>query len=204
MPHQRRPPKRFTGTAEPHVPNSSVDYFSVQYFNFVDTTVNAIDKRYNQDGLKKYVKLENVLTQTADAEAISKVLEGYPDIDPERLVVQLAMAKQQHWDMSSVGEVAEKLCSLDPAVRTMFNEIEQLVRLLLTVPCSNAEAERSFSAFCRLKTYLRNTMNQDRLNHLAVLHVHQDRLDLIDTTVIAREFVSKCEARQLVFGDYNN
>jgi len=40
------------------------------------------------------------------------------------------MAKQQHWDMS-VGEVAEKLCSLDPAVRTMFNETEQLVRLLL-------------------------------------------------------------------------
>ena len=78
MPRQRRPPKRFTGTAEPHVPNSSVDYFSVQYFNFVDTTMNAIEKRYNQDGLKKYVKLENLLTQAADAEAISKVLEGYP------------------------------------------------------------------------------------------------------------------------------
>ena len=55
-----------------------MDYFSVQYFNFVDTTVNAIDKRYNQDGLKKYVKLENLLTQAADAEEISKVLEGYP------------------------------------------------------------------------------------------------------------------------------
>ena len=49
----------------------------------------------------------------------------------------------------------------------------------------------------RLKTYLSNTVNQRRLNHLAVLHVHQDRLDVIDTTVIAREFVSKCEARQM-------
>ena len=47
----------------------------------------------------------------------------------------------------------------------MFNHIEQLVRLLLTIPCSNAEAERSFSSLRRLKTYLRNSMNQERLNH---------------------------------------
>ena len=134
MPRQRRPPKRFTGTA--HVPNSSADYFRIQYFNFVDrpTAMNAIEKRYNQDGLKKYVKLENILTQAAGVEMVDKVLAGYPDIDPERLIVQLAMAKQQHWGMSSVGEVAEKLRSLDPAVRSMFNEPEQLVRLLLTVP----------------------------------------------------------------------
>ena len=37
-------------------------------------------------------------------------------------------------------------------------------------------------------------MNQRRLaEQVHVLHVHQYRLDLIDTTEIAREFVSKCE-----------
>ena len=95
---QRRPPKRFTGTT--HVPNPSADYFGIQYFNFVDIAMNAIEKRYNQDGLKKYVKLlENILTQAAGVEVVNKVLAGYPDIDPERLIVQLAMAKQQHWDV---------------------------------------------------------------------------------------------------------
>jgi len=94
----------------------------------------------------QYVKLENVLTQAIDAEVISKVVERYPNIDPERLIVQLAMAKQQHWDMSSVGEVAEKLRSLDPAVRTMFNEIEQLVRLLLTVTLNQSVASFHFAA----------------------------------------------------------
>lgn len=104
--------------------------------------------------------------------------------------------------MSSVSSVAEKLRSLDPAIRKMFSEVEQLVRLLLTVPCSNAEAERSFSALRRLKTYLRNSMDQERLNHLAVMHVHQDRLDIVDKTMIAKEFVSKCATRQAVFGDF--
>lgn len=166
--------------------------------------MTALDKRYNQDGLRKYVALENLLRETETSDVVSQVLAGYPDLDPERLTVQISMARQQQWEMSSVNAVADKLRSLDPAIRKMFHELEQLVRLLLTVPCSNAEAERSFSALRRLKTYLRNSMNQERLNHLAVMHVHQDRLDIVNPTAIAREFVGKCESRQLVFGDFKN
>jgi len=46
------------------------------------------------------------------------VLQGYPDTEPERLVVELAMAKQQKWDMLSVSAVADKLRHVEPAVRT--------------------------------------------------------------------------------------
>lgn len=204
MPKQRRPPKRFTGTANSHVWASSTEYFKVQYYNFIDTAVTALDKRYNQDGLRKYVALENLLRETTTSDVVCQVLAGYPDIDHERLTVQISMARQQQWEMSSVNAVADRLRSLDPAIRKMFNDLEQLVRLLLTVPCSNAEAERSFSALRRLKTYLRNSMKQGRLNHLAVMHVHQDRLDIVNQTAIAKEFVGKCESRQLVFGDFKN
>ena len=76
-------------------------------------------------------------------------------------------------------------------VRSMFDQVEQLVRLLLTIPCSSAEAERSISSLRCLKTYLRNSMSQQRLNRLAVLRVHRDRLHSIDIDVIAREFVAK-------------
>jgi hypothetical protein len=183
---------------------SSAEYFKVQYYNFIDTAVTALDKRYNQEGLHKYVALENLFRETTTSEVTRQVLDGYPDIDPDRFAVQIALAMQQQWEMSSVCLVADKLSNLDPAIRKMFNEVEQLVRLLLTVPCSNAEAERSFSALRRLKGYLRNSMNQERLNHLAVMHVHQDRLDIVDQELIAKEFVSKCETRQLVFGDFKN
>ena len=44
----------------------------------------------------------------------------------------------------------------------------------MTLPVTNAEAERSFFALKRLKTYLRNTMDQDRLTDLALLAVHND------------------------------
>jgi len=78
----------------------------------------------------------------------------------------------------------------------MFEQVERLVRLLPTIPCSSAEAERSFSSLRRLKTYLRNSTSQQRLNHLAVLHVHRERLDGIDN-VVAREFVAKSDPNRL-------
>jgi len=88
-------------------------------------------------------------------ESLCSIAERYPELDTDRLIVQLAMMRQQDLPMSSVDATAVKLASLEPAVRNMFDQVEQLVRLLLTVPSSNAEAERSFSALRRLKTYLR-------------------------------------------------
>ena len=64
----------------------------------------------------------------------------------------------------------------------------------------NFLVECSFSSLRRLKTYLRNSMSQQRLHHLAVLRVNRDRLYSIDIDVIAREFVAKSENRLKTFG----
>ena len=40
-------------------------------------------------------------------------------------------------------------------------------------PLTSCEAERSISGIRRLKTYLRSTMKEDRLNGLALLMVHR-------------------------------
>ena len=50
-------------------------------------------------------------------------------------------------------------------INILFSEVEKLIRIYLTIPMSNATAEKSFSALKRLKTYLRATMGQKRLNH---------------------------------------
>jgi len=76
-------------------------------------------------------------------------------------------------------------------VRTLFGEVERLIRLLLVVPASSATAERSFSCLRRLKMYLRSTASQSRLNHMAVLRVHQDKVDDLDLKAVQQEFVLK-------------
>ena len=60
--------------------------------------------------------------------------------------------------------VVAKLVGMDPVVRKLFPQVEMLERLLLTIPCSSAEAERSFSCLRRLKMYMRKSVIQMRLN----------------------------------------
>ena len=88
------------------------------------------------------------------------------------------------------AEAAGIICGLPVEVRGLFGQVETLVRLLLVVPDSSSEAERSFSPLCRLKTWLRCTMTQNRLNHVAVCYIHQDKLDLLDKKSICKQFVA--------------
>ena len=63
---------------------------------------------------------------------------------------------------------------MEPNVRCMFSAVEKLLRLLLISLSSSCEAEQSFGALPRLKTWLRSTMTQVRLNHVVVCHIHWD------------------------------
>ena len=72
-----------------------------------------------------------------------------------------------------------------------MSQVSKLVKLLLVMPATNAQSERSFSAVRRVKMYLRATMSQQRLNHLMLLHVHKgqtDALNLVDVNV-ANDFI---------------
>jgi hypothetical protein len=77
-----------------------------------------------------------------------------------------------------------------------------LLRLLLVCPASSAEAERSFSWLWRLKSWLRATMTQTRLNSVCVSHIHQDRLDAVDINELMKEFCSRSDVRVKLFGRF--
>jgi len=46
-------------------------------------------------------------------------------------------------------------------------------RIMLTIPVTVASAEISFSKLKLIKSYLRSTMSQDRLNGLAILSIEK-------------------------------
>ena len=99
-----------------------------------------------------------------------------------------------------VATFAEFFRQKPTEVRALFGEVDTLLRLLLVVPASSATAERSFSCLRRLKHYLRCTMSQCTLNHLAVLHVNQDRVDALDLHAIHRECVASNDYRKMFSG----
>jgi hypothetical protein len=60
-----------------------------------------------------------------------------------------------------------------------FSEVYKVLQIALTTPVSTAEAERSFSTLKRIKTFLRNSMGQNRLNALAICSIHKEEINEI-------------------------
>ena len=59
--------------------------------------------------------------------------------------------------------------------------------------------ERSSSALKRLKTYLRSTMLQKRLNLIAILHIYAEMVDNLDIDLLLNEFIGKNSKRAATF-----
>ena len=79
-------------------------------------------------------------------------------------------------------------------------QVSKLVKLVLVMPPTNAESERSFNAVRRIKTYLRSTMSQQRLNHLMLLHIHKNLTDDLNPVDVANDFIAGHDHRKQVFG----
>ena len=56
----------------------------------------------------------------------------------------------------------------------MLINIQVLIKIMGTLPVTSCECERSISMLQLVKSPLRNTMTQDRLNALAMILYHQD------------------------------
>eukprot|EP00268_Persea_americana_P057483 TRINITY_DN6893_c0_g1_i5.p1 TRINITY_DN6893_c0_g1~~TRINITY_DN6893_c0_g1_i5.p1 ORF type:complete len:136 (-),score=19.62 TRINITY_DN6893_c0_g1_i5:701-1108(-) len=71
-------------------------------------------------------------------------------------------------------------------------------RILLTIPVTVASGERSLSKLKLIKSYLRSTMSQERLNGLAMLSIEKAIVDKIDYAALISTFAAK-NARRVVF-----
>lgn len=69
--------------------------------------------------------------------------------------------------------------------------------ILLTIPVSVATAERSFSKLKFIKSYLRSTMLQERLNSLAIISIERELVGIIDYESLVKEFIEK-EGRMIM------
>lgn len=70
--------------------------------------------------------------------------------------------------VTNVRTIAEGM-NKSTIYKKMLGEVDKVLKIYFTVPVTTATAERSFSALRRLKTYLRNTMNQQPINVICTL-----------------------------------
>ena len=76
----------------------------------------------------------------------------------------------------------------------MYEEIFKLLKIYLTIPISSAEAERAFSVLKLPKTWLRTTMEDERISELGIIKMASNLA--IDYDLILEEFL-KIKDRRL-------
>ena len=84
----------------------------------------------------------------------------------------------------------------------LVSQVTFLVKLILLMPATNAVSERSASAMRHVKTYLRSTMTQSRLNNIMVLHIHKHLTNSVDLKQVLNEFASANDERRRIFGSF--
>ena len=207
LPHRRKSPCWHDDGCAPAFPLTVKDHYRAICFEALDLITFCIDDRFNQQGYKMYEKVEMLLLKAAASkpyvEELKHVLTFYgDDFDPLQLSTQLEVLSNYFSSKDKVvlSDIIEFFQTSSSGQLELLSQVTKLVSLLLVMPATNAESERSFSAVRQIKSYLRSTMSQQQLNHLMVLHVHSvhtDRLNLVD---VANEFIADNKHRRQVFG----
>ena len=216
LPRFRRPPQRVDdGRADTaHQFAHPTDFFRQIYFESLDFVSCEIQGRLKQKNLQIVKDIEDILKKSARGvpmEISPEIKSLYAeDIDMRQLEAQLTMLPSaQHFkDKGTAEQVASiaditQLMNEEPILKTMLCEVDKLLKLYMTVPVTTATAERTFSALKRVKTYLRSTMTQERLNHCLLTTVYKEQTDLIDIKLIAARFTARSEVRQKYFGCFD-
>ena len=99
----------------------------------------------------------------------------------------------------SVTEITENIRQSQAFADIAPNFICAL-KTYIVLPSSACKAEWSFSTLRRLKTYLRSTQTQQRLNDFAILNTHCDDANALDLKVAINESVCRTQTRCNNFG----
>jgi hAT family protein len=174
--------------------------FRAKYFYVVvDIAISSLDTRFEQ--LKTFENIFGFLFNSNRLKALndnelrdfcanfhSTFLNGdLSDVDFDDFYTELKVLKMTlPNEPMSANDILKFIKSADCYPNALI-----AYRIFLTLPVTVASAERSFSKLKLIKTYLRSSMSQERLNGLAILSIEKELLAKIDADVIITDFASQ-------------
>lgn len=105
---------------------------------------------------------------------LKTVCSTYKFLDKTKLHHELASIYLAEEFKSVSGAVSLLEFIMQNNLEKTLSESSKLLKLILTIPMTSAEAERCFSTLKRIKTFLRNSMTQERLSALAMLSIEKN------------------------------
>ena len=206
----RKMPKRFDEFASHHFYETPKYLYRRTYFEAYDNVIQGIEMRFQQKVFLIYKNIQDIFLNAINGKDSSQHLKVVCDVfkndlNPTNLQVQLEQFANLFQD--------KPYCSIDTLVilptfgmnksqKMLLPDVVKLARLFIVMPATNASSEKAFSGMKRIKTYLRNSATNNRLNHCMVAHVHAEDVDKMNTIEIARDFIEYSQTRLRIFGRF--
>ncbi|XP_074305277.1 uncharacterized protein LOC141640371 [Silene latifolia] len=180
---------------------SPEEVFRLEYFLVVvDMAINSLKSRFEQ--LKTFESIFGFLFD-------SKKLKSLDENELRECCVTFHYTYTFDVDLNDLYSELKVLQSTLPNTLLSATDILEFIkcadcypnasiayRIFLTVPVTVASAERSFSKLKLIKSYLRSSMSEERLNGLAMLSIEKELLENINVDVIIDDFASQNARRQ--------
>ena len=213
LPRYRKRPRRVEDGQEQHRFDDPKALHKQEYVEVLELLIGQLEARFSQRDFNTVCDIEEMLLNAANGKSVTipeSITLYSQDIDVEKLETQLKLlhqfinvADETIKSITPMRSLAQVLNSCHVA-KKMLSEVDILLRIYFTIPVTTATAERSFSCLRRLKTWLRSTMSQERLNNLLLVHVHKNVTDSLSLQEIAQEFTAVNEKRRSVFGSFKS
>ena len=217
LPRCRKVPRRYDEGGETHRYASPEHRYRHAYFEVLDYAIGEIVRRFDQSDLAIVREVESLLINAANGkdipeipEAVAKYFQGTLDLAclkiqlkmlPDAITNAFAGSAIRVKKVTHVRTIVDTL-NQSQMYKDMLNQVDKLVRSYLTFPVTSATAERAFFSVRRIKTFLKSTMSQQRLNNLFLLYVHKARINALDLSSVAKDFVYANSRRSNYFGDF--
>jgi hypothetical protein len=180
--------------------SSSEEFRISTFLVIIDSFLLDLRKR-----VKAYSKVDELFSFLRHTDVEADVsLNGVVDFYSEDLEDLNAVENEWFQWRSLLKNLDVTFCSPSETLKLMvqndfstsFPNTYILLRQYLTLPVTNCTSERSFSHLKRIKSALRSTQTQERLNNLSLLNIEGELLQELDFSTVIDAFSSaKCRKR---------
>jgi len=175
------------------------------FYVILDRVRSELEKRHSayENVFKRFDFIRNLvhLSDSTIHEEATKLYNYYAE-DLEDSFATECVHFRQFLNKTSLEEKNKlkliDLCKLirDQNLLPVFPNIDIALRISLCMATTNCSAERSFSALKRIKTYLRSSLEEERLNSLAILVIEAELMMSIKYDDIIEDFANQKSRRK--------
>ena len=175
--NRKRPRSYEDGSAEHFFFDTPELFYKQIYFECLDVVVSALKDCFQQRDYSLYASMEQLLMKACSKADYSRELQDVTeffqnDFNKSELDTHLQLLSCMNIECSGESLTFRDICKhfqcLPNSQALLLSQVSRLVKFVLLMPATNSVSERSASALRRIKTYLRTTMTQSRLNNVMV------------------------------------